>query len=150
MKLELIKYDNANWLEATWKEIKTITLPQEVDENGMADMVLRTSEVEIQVHCESFSGHAEHIAMLRAKALEYGTELDEAIVKELEESYEAPTQAELDDEAKKAKLQEAYAYLSSTAWYIERLNDPSSGKEVPQEVFDGRANARLTINELEG
>lgn len=128
MKLEL-KLTN-DWLEATWY----------TEEN----------EAKTQVHCESFSGHPEHISMLRAKALEYETALDEAIVKELADSYEAPTQAELDAEANKAKIQEAYAYLSNTAWYIERLNDPSSGKVVPQEVLDGRANARLIINELEG
>ena len=41
-------------------------------------------------------------------------------------------------------------YLEDTAWYIERLNDPSSGKAVPQEVLDKRAEARVLINELEG
>jgi len=92
MKLEL-KPSN-KWLEATWY----------TEEN----------EAKTQVHCESFSGHPEHIAMLRVKALEYGTELDEAIVKELADSYEAPTQSELDIEANKVKLQEAYAYLAST------------------------------------
>ena len=41
-------------------------------------------------------------------------------------------------------------YLEDTAWYIERLNDPSSGKAIPQEVLDKRAAARVIINELEG
>ena len=40
-------------------------------------------------------------------------------------------------------------YLEDTAWYIERLNDPSSGKAVPQEVLDKRAAARVIINALE-
>ena len=48
------------------------------------------------------------------------------------------------------KVAEAKAYLANTGWYIERLNDPSSGKEVPQEVLDKRAEARVLINELEG
>ena len=48
------------------------------------------------------------------------------------------------------KVIEAKAYLASTGWYIERLNDPSSGKAVPQEVLDKRAEARVLINELEG
>ena len=60
------------------------------------------------------------------------------------------TEEELLVEANKAKVQEARAYLISTAWYIERLNDPSSGKAVPQEVLDKRAEARVLINELEG
>ena len=47
------------------------------------------------------------------------------------------------------KIAEAQKYLVDTAWYIERFNDPSSGKAVPQEILDGRAQARVTINELE-
>ena len=60
------------------------------------------------------------------------------------------TEEELAQQVIKAKVQEARAYLISTAWYIERLNDPSSGKAVPQEVLDKRAEARVLINELEG
>lgn len=55
-------------------------------------------------------------------------------------------------EAKKElafKVNEAQKYLVDTAWYIERFNDPSSGKAIPQEILDGRAQARVTINELE-
>ena len=52
--------------------------------------------------------------------------------------------------AKTILIQIAKQYLASTAWYVERLNDPSSGKAIPQEVLDGRSQARATINELEG
>ena len=126
-KLTLI-LDNTNWLEATWVEDK------------------------IQVHCESFSAHPEHIAMLRAKALGFGTSLKEfePLIKQCQDSFIYPTDEELLVEANKAKVQEARAYLISTAWYIERLNDPSSGKAIPQEVLDKRAEARVLINELEG
>jgi len=44
--------------------------------------------------------------------------------------------------AEEAKA-EALAYLSSTDWYIVRLMD--SGVEVPQEVKDKRAEARLLV-----
>ena len=47
------------------------------------------------------------------------------------------------------QIQEAKTYLSSTAWYVERLNDPSSGKAVPEEVLTKRAEAREVINTLE-
>ena len=60
------------------------------------------------------------------------------------------TEEELVKQEINAKVQEARAYLISTGWYVERLNDPSSGKAVPQEVLDKRAEARLIINELEG
>ena len=36
-------------------------------------------------------------------------------------------------------------YLTSTGWYVERLNDPSSGKAIPQDILDARAAARLAI-----
>ena len=58
--------------------------------------------------------------------------------------------AEQEARINEQKIQEARAYLISTAWYIERLNDPASGKAIPQEVLDKRAEARVLINELEG
>ena len=61
--------------------------------------------------------------------------------------------ADSDDAVVKAKskvqIAEAQKYLADTAWYVERFNDPSSGKAIPQEILDGRAQARITINELE-
>lgn len=45
------------------------------------------------------------------------------------------------------KKQEALKYLVNTAWYIERLNDPSSGKAIPEEVLAKRAEARLILDE---
>ena len=40
-------------------------------------------------------------------------------------------------------------YLEDTKWYIDRLNDPSSGKAVPAEVLTKRAFAREEINRCE-
>ena len=47
------------------------------------------------------------------------------------------------------QIQEAKTYLASTAWYVERLNDPSSGKVIPEEVLTKRAEARELVNTLE-
>ena len=47
------------------------------------------------------------------------------------------------------QIQEAKTYLANTAWYVERLNDPSSGKVIPEEVLTKRAEARELINTLE-
>lgn len=47
------------------------------------------------------------------------------------------------------QIQEAKVYLADTAWYVERLNDPSSGKSIPEEVLTKRAEAREVINTLE-
>ena len=121
-----IKLDN-NWLEATW------------------------IEDEIQIHCEAFSGHPEHIAMLEAKALEFGTNLDEYVelITQAKEAFVMPTAEELLAYELDQKIQEAKIYLTSTAWYIERLNDPSSGKEIPEEVLSKRGEARELIHTLE-
>lgn len=47
------------------------------------------------------------------------------------------------------QIAEAKTYLADTSWYIERLNDPSSGKAIPEEVLSKRAEARELINTLE-
>ena len=47
------------------------------------------------------------------------------------------------------QISEAKTYLASTAWYVERLSDPSSGKAIPEEVLAKRAEARELINTLE-
>ena len=38
------------------------------------------------------------------------------------------------------------SYLADTSWYIERLNDPSSGKPIPEEVLSKRAIAREQLS----
>lgn len=45
--------------------------------------------------------------------------------------------------------QTANTLLADTGWYIERLNDPSSGKPVPQSVLDRRAEIRDLSNAKE-
>ena len=47
------------------------------------------------------------------------------------------------------QIAEAKQYLADTGWYIERLNDPSSGKAIPEEVLAKRTEARELINTLE-
>ncbi len=59
------------------------------------------------------------------------------------------TEEELQITSWNKQIQEAKAYLASTAWYVERLNDPSSGKVIPEEVLTKRAEARELINTLE-
>ena len=44
------------------------------------------------------------------------------------------------------QIQEAKTYLESTDWYVYRLNDPSSGKAIPEEVLTKRAEARKVVN----
>jgi hypothetical protein len=60
------------------------------------------------------------------------------------------TEEELAQQELNKKKQEALQYLADTAWYIERLADPSSGKAIPEEVLAKRAEAREILNELKG
>lgn len=55
----------------------------------------------------------------------------------------------LEKVAKTILIQIANQYLASTGWYVERLNDPSSGKAIPEDVVLKRAEARELINILE-
>ena len=77
MKL-ILKLEN-NWLEATWLEN------------------------EQTIHCESFSGHKEHIEMLRAKAKEFNTSLKEfePLIKQCKDSFIYPTDEEVEEEKRK-------------------------------------------------
>ena len=86
----VIDYDG--WLEVTW------------------------AEGDEQLHCESYSGHPEHIQMLRDKAVELGTLLDEYedMIVKAEQAYTPPTQEEVDREVVMQKVQEYKAYLAAT------------------------------------
>ena len=90
MKLELIKYDNANCLEATFKN------------------------EDIVIHCQAYAD--VQIDLLRADALKYGTSLDEYeyLIAEVEAGIVLPTEEEIAEQIKQVKLQECYAYLNST------------------------------------
>lgn len=55
----------------------------------------------------------------------------------------------LEKVAKTILIQIASQYLANTGWYVERLNDPSSGKAIPEDVLAKRVEARELINTLE-
>lgn len=77
MKVNIILENN--WIEATWLEDET------------------------QIYCESFSGHKEHIAMLRAKAKEFNTSLKEfePLIKQCEDAFIYLTDEEIETEKRK-------------------------------------------------
>ncbi len=123
--METIKLNitiDKDWLEATWiKEVTTINdVEKEVEIDGelTKEIVKEESVTTEQIHCESFSGHKEHIAMLEAKALEFGTSLDEysELIKQCKDSFVYPTDEELAKEELQNKIQEASGYLAQTDW----------------------------------
>ena len=138
IKLNII-IDQTNWLEATWVE-EIVT--QVEGEEGEEDRVETT-----QVWCESYSGHPEHIAMLEAKALEFGTSLDEyeSLIAECESKFIAPTEAELDEAERVHKIAEAKAYLSATDYKMTVDYFGGLVKEVQDELVAKRAEAREFI-----
>lgn len=119
--METIKLNitiDKDWLEATWtKEVTTIN-EVEVDGELVKETVQEESVTTEQLHCESFSGHPEHIAMLEAKALEFGTSLNEfeGLIKQCKESFVMPTAEELLAYELDQKIQEASGYLAQTDW----------------------------------
>lgn len=120
MKLDL-KLTN-DWLEATWHT--------------------EEDEVKTQVHCESFSGHPEHIAMLRARVVEFATPLSveqESMVAEAIANFVMPTQAELDAYAQAQA--EAQAKADKVLALSTLTVTTTSGK-----VFDANNQARLDIS----
>jgi hypothetical protein len=108
MKKLSITKTNPDWLEATWSDEENV------------------------VHCESFSGHKEHIEMFKAKCSEFGTELteeDEVILAEVSEAYVYPTDKEIEAEELNKKLQECQAYLDATQF---KFGDDYDLKDTPE------------------
>ena len=134
-KLTLI-LDQTNWLEGTWVE-EVITQVE-----GEEDKVET-----IQLWCESFSGHPEHIAMLRAKASEFGTSLDEyeELIAECESKFVAPTEEEIQAEIIANLVQEAKNYLASTDYKMTVDYFGGLTKEIQDELILKRSEARKFI-----
>ena len=124
IKIKSLILDETNWLEVIW-----------------------VNESDEQIHCESYSGHPEHIAMLRAKALEFGTELDEALISECSANFKYPTEEELAEEALKAKIAEAKAYLSSTDFKMTVDYFATLDEQAQAELTTKRAEARMFLKE---
>lgn len=124
-----------DWLEATW-----------IDN-------------EVQVHCESFSGHPEHIQMLRDRCVEFGTKLtieDEKIIAEISEAFIPTPQEELDRLEVEQKVYEAKTYLASTDWIVTKIGEVQIKGEDTTELLSKystelikRDECRTLINSLE-
>lgn len=147
-----IKLDK-DWIEATWtKEVTTINdIEKEVEVDGelIKKIVQEESVTTEQLHCESFSGHPEHIAMLEAKALEFGTSLDEyaELIKQAKEAFVMPTEEELLAYELEQKIQEAKMYLSSTDYKMTVDYFATLSKDIQDELILKRNEAREFIRQ---
>ena len=127
IKIKSFILDETNWLEVIW-----------VNENDE------------QIHCESFSGHPEHIAMLRARALEFGTKLDESLIKECIANFKYPTEEELAQQELESKIAEAKAYLESTDFKMTVDYYSTLTADEQAELTEKRAEAReyVRVNDV--
>lgn len=127
IKLSITK-TNPDWLEAIWIE----------ELEGELQTVQNPHAQPQQLHCESYSGHTEHIQMLRDKCIEYGTELtseQEQIIEEITTEFVMPTQEELDEIARLQVLAENSSKKASELASI--VVETSQGNS-----FDGNETAR--------
>ena len=124
--------------------MKTIKLNITIDEDWLE---ATWSEDEMQIYCESFSGHKEHITLLRAKAKEYNTSLKEfePLIKQCEDAFIYPTDEEIAKEEIKNKIAEAKAYLSSTDYKMTVDYFATLTKEIQDELILKRSDAREFI-----
>ena len=120
---EFIKYNNVNCIEVTWVENNEI------------------------IHCQAYSD--VQIDMLRADAEKYGTSLDEYedIIAEVEAGIVLPTDEEIAEQERLAKLAECYAYLNSTDYKMTVDYFATLSKEVQDELIAERQKARNFIRE---
>lgn len=109
IKIKSFILDETNWLEVIW-----------VNEN------------EEQVHCESYSGHPEHVQMLRGKAAELGTSLDEyeELISKVQSEFVMPTESELLAYEQEQKIAECTTYLAMTDWVEPYLIRHELGLEI--------------------
>ena len=133
-----------NWLEATWtKEVTTINEVEkevEVDGEFIKEIVKEESVTTEQLHCESFSGHPEHISMLRDRCTLYGVKLsidDEKLIEEAMNNFTMPSQEELD----KINLDNLKVELKSA----KLIALDNIVVDVDGKLFDGNETARLNI-----
>lgn len=118
---QLIKYDNANVLEATWVDIQTETYESPIFEKNKEGIEVDTGktetkirEIETVVKCHAYAD--VQMDLLKADALEMNTPLDEYndLIAEVQANIVLPTQDELNAEIVQSKIQEYRAYLAST------------------------------------
>ena len=141
MKNLTLTLDNTNWLEATWVE-EVITI------NEVEGEKVESKEVN-QLWCESYSGHPEHISMLRAKALEFETSLEdyEDLIAECEKNFIAPTEEEIQAEITLHLVNEAKNYLASTDYKMTVDYFATLDKVTQDELIAERQKAREFIRE---
>ena len=113
---QVIKYDNAVVIEATWVDADDVT-----------------------VRSTAYAGN--QMDLFRADVAQYGGDIAEyeTLIAEIEAAY-VP---EPSPDPQIAINAEALAYLNSTDWYVTRFAE--TGVAIPQDILDARQKARESI-----
>ncbi len=127
-----------NWTEVTWVEESTQTSEEGVE-----------TTTEVQVHCESFSDHPEHIELLRKRAETFGTSLDdyESQISEIIKNRYVPTPEEVAEaeelaNTERIKMIKAVAAEKINAEYpiYKQMNILRDGSDEDKEIMNARIN----------
>jgi hypothetical protein len=143
MKLTLIKYDNANCLEATWYEIGIEEYQETfISEDGTEIVETKTRDTETVIKCHAYAD--VQIDMLRADAKELGTSLDEYedLIVEVEANIVLPSEEEIQAEIIKNKVAEYKAYLLATDYKMTVDYFATLTKEEQDNLIKLRSEAR--------
>ena len=159
-KIKSIILDQTNWLEVTLVKVEKITLHQEAVD-GVANMVLRTQEVETIIHCESFGDSDEYQELLRQRLVEFGveatTELEDVLAEQVSNRH-IPTEEELeakrlaDEEARIQTIKLTAQSLILSKYPLEKQSSAQLGlygEVYLQEMKDYIANIIRISNEAE-
>lgn len=146
IKIKSFVLDETNWLEATWVDEKSTQVEVEKEIDGEIVVETETKTEEVIVWCESYSGHSEHIQMLRARSFEFNTSLDEyeEDIQKCIDAYVYPTEEELNKELIANQVQEALNYLAKTDHKDLPRYKPKDDEDM-EEVYAKRDEAREFI-----
>lgn len=145
IKLELIKYDNGNCLEATWKEVTTTIqeVEKEIEVDGdelTTELVQEEVQTESVVACIAYD--CSQMDLLKADAEKYKTDLVEyqELIELMESLVPEPDLEAIAKYELEQKIAEADWYLKQTDWVkdyklrhdleLEVLSEDSSKWEV--------------------
>lgn len=108
IKLSITK-TNIDWIDVIWTKEVVIQI------EGQEDTIESK-----QINCESFSGHREHIEMLKNKCVEFGTKLNKEQLKIIDEISKAFVYPDENDILKEIETQRVLSIKSKAKGLIEK------------------------------
>lgn len=150
---QLVKYDNAVALEATWVDRIETPDPEWEPVGGESALPIDSVEIaETQVYCRAYAGN--QMGDLREDSAAFGTDLSgyEPLIAEVEAAYVPPPPPMTEDEIERDKK-----YLADTDWVISKISEASlTGQDTEPLLiqYDAqikeREMARVRIRLAEG